>query len=62
MSLLSSILLPKLEDELIKLSPDIQKFILKQLKALGADVIEWAETKINVDLNGDGVIGSENNE
>lgn len=57
MSLLSSILLPKLEDELIKLSPDIQRFLLTQLKSLGADVIEWAETKINVDLNGDGVIG-----
>jgi len=57
MSLLSSIILPKLERELVQLTPDIQQFLLAQLKIVAGEVIEWAESKINVDLNGDGVIG-----
>lgn len=57
MSLLSSIILPKLERELVQLTPDIQQFLLAQLKIVAGEIIEWAESKINVDLNGDGVIG-----
>ena len=57
MSLLSSIILPKLERELVQLTPDIQQFLLAQLKIVAGEVIEWAESKINVDLNGDGKIG-----
>lgn len=57
MSLLSSIILPKLERELVQLTPDIQQFLLSQLKIVAGEFIEWAESKINVDLNGDGVIG-----
>lgn len=57
MNLLSSIILPKLERELVQLTPDIQQFLLAQLKIVAGEVIEWAESKINVDLNGDGVIG-----
>ena len=57
MSLLSSIILPKLERELVQLTPDIQQFLLAQLKIVAGEVIEWAESKINVDLNGDGIIG-----
>lgn len=57
MSLLSSIILPKLERELVQLTPDIQQFLVAQLKIVAAELVEWAESKINVDLNGDGVIG-----
>lgn len=57
MSLLSSILLPKLEKELLSLEPDVARFILRQLKVFSAEVIEWAEDKLDMDLNGDGFIG-----
>ncbi len=57
MSLLSSIILPKLERELVQLTPDIQQFLLAQLKIVAGELIEWAESKLNIDLNNDGTIG-----
>lgn len=57
MSLLSSILLPKLEKELLDIQPDIAQFLLRQLKLLANEVLEWVETKIDLDINGDGQIG-----
>jgi len=60
MSLLSSIVLPRLEKELIALEPEIAQFLLSQLKTLAADVMAWLETKAHIDLNGDGQIGSGN--
>jgi len=57
MSLLSSIVLPKLERELVQLTPDIQQFLLAQLKIVAGELIEWAESKLNIDLNNDGTIG-----
>ena len=62
MSLFSSIILPKLEKELMALEPEIAQFLLNQLKNLGAEVVMWAESKINVDLNGDGLIGHDTSE
>jgi len=59
MSLLSTIILPKLEKELIGLEPEVTQFIVSQLKSLAADVVMWAETKLNVDINRDGKIGAE---
>ncbi len=57
MSLLSSILLPKLEKELLDIQPEIAQFLLRQLKLLANEVLEWVETKIDLDINGDGQIG-----
>ncbi len=63
MSLLSSFvathLIPLLEQELVSNAPEVQAFLLKNIKELSASVGEWAETKLNVDLNGDGKIGGE---
>ncbi len=58
MSLFSSLILPHLEKELVNLQPEIADFLLKQLKNAAAEVVEWAESKINLDLNGDGHIGN----
>lgn len=46
MSLLSTILLPHLERELIALEPQIAAFVLKQVTNLAADVIQWGENKM----------------
>lgn len=62
MSLLSSILLPQIEKELLALEPDIAQFIVAQLKNMSADIVVWAEKKMNIDLNGDGVIGHDTSE
>jgi hypothetical protein len=45
MSLLSKIILPKLEKELIALEPEIAHFILQEIMALLQLLIEWIQTK-----------------
>lgn len=62
MSLLSSIILPRLEKELIAMEPAISQFIISQMKSMASEVIEWAETKIEVDINQDGLIGDDKEE
>ena len=62
MSLLSSIILPKLEKELVALEPQIAQFVLGQLKAVAVDVLHWIEQKAHVDLNEDGMIGEDKSE
>ena len=57
MSLFSSLILPHLEKELIALEPQLAQFILNQLKGAASEVVAWAETKLQADLNGDGKIG-----
>jgi hypothetical protein len=59
MSLFSSLILPHLERELIALEPQIAQFLLNQLKNAADEVVAWAESKLNTDLNGDGKIGHE---
>jgi len=59
MSVLSSVILPRLTKELLVLEPEVAMFILKHMKALAHDVIEWAEEKLHIDLDGDGKIGEE---
>jgi len=46
MSLLSSIILPKLEEELIQQEPAIAAFLVKQIHTLATEVISWAEKKM----------------
>lgn len=46
MSLLSSIILPKLEKELMEQEPQVAEFILKQVHTLSTEVISWAESKL----------------
>lgn len=61
MSLLSSFirnnLLKALEEELIDMTPQLKEVALRELRELGQKVVEWAEIKMKVDLNGDGKIG-----
>lgn len=45
MSLLSSIILPKLEAELIAQEPVIAEFLVKQAHTLATEVIDWAQSK-----------------
>ncbi len=47
MSLLSSILLPKLEAELLAQEPIIAEFLIKQVHSLASDLIVWAEAKLH---------------
>jgi len=46
MSLLSSIILPKLEKELVALEPEIAALVLSQLKSIGSDLLTWVEQKL----------------
>lgn len=46
MSLLSSIILPKLEAELLAQEPAIAEFLVKQAHALATEVIAWAQAKV----------------
>jgi hypothetical protein len=47
MSLLSSVILPKLEKELIAMEPEIAQFILIQAKSVGAELLAWIEKKLD---------------
>jgi hypothetical protein len=58
MSLFSSVILPHLEKELINIEPQVAEFLLNQLKKAAAEIVEWAELKLNADLNGDGKVGA----
>jgi hypothetical protein len=46
MSLLSAIILPKLEKELLAIEPNIAQFIIQQVKSVGDDIVMWAEQKL----------------
>lgn len=46
MSLLSAIIIPKLEEELAEQEPAIAAFMVKQAHGLAMDVIAWAEKKM----------------
>lgn len=48
MSLFSKIILPRLEQELVALEPEILDFILKQLKYISAEVFSWVESKLDI--------------
>jgi len=48
MSLLSAIILPKLEKELIALEPEIAQFLLGQVQSIGAELLAWVEEKLKV--------------
>lgn len=62
MSLLSSIILPLVEKQLAEVAPELTNAALIALKAVGKELVEWAETKLNVDINGDGIIGDSDGE
>lgn len=48
MSLLSSIILPALEEALANEEPVIAAFVVKQAAALAAEIATWAESKLPV--------------
>ena len=48
MSLLSAILLPEIEKQLIALEPQIATFVLKQLHVIGSEFVAYVEEKLNV--------------
>lgn len=62
MSLFSSLILPSLERELKSLEPEIAAFLIRQLRNVASEVVVWAEDKINLDINGDGIIGESKDE
>ncbi len=62
MSLFTSMLQPVLERELKSLEPEMCSLLLTIMKKLSTEALEWAETKINTDLNKDGTIGEPKNE
>jgi hypothetical protein len=61
MSLLSNFiknnLIKALEDELIDMAPELREMAIKEIKELGLQAVQWAEEKLNFDINGDGKIG-----
>jgi|AntAceMinimDraft_18_1070375.scaffolds.fasta_scaffold263206_2 hypothetical protein len=59
MSLFSSLILPHIEQEILSMKPQMAQFLLEQIKSTGHDLVNWAETKLNTDLDGDGTIGGE---
>jgi hypothetical protein len=56
-SFIRNIVFKVLEEEFTKLAPEIKDVALRELKELGQNVIDWAEKKINIDIDGDGKIG-----
>ena len=52
MSLLSSLILPKLEKELLEMEPQIAEFMINQLKECASEVVHWAENKIKSKTGG----------
>jgi len=62
MGFISGILISMLEKELAAQTPEVEQFVLQLLDKLGKDLIGYVERKVNVDLNGDGVIGDSNHE
>lgn len=62
MNILLGILLGAIEKEIENAAPEVAKFLLEQLKLAGGDLVIWAEKKLNVDINGDGIIGENNDE
>lgn len=58
MSLFSSFILPHLEKELVNIEPQLAQFLLQEMKSSATTIVDWAETKLHTDLNGDGKIGN----
>ena len=48
MSLLSALILPQLEKELIALEPEIAQFLLGQAQVVGSEILDWVEKKIKI--------------
>jgi|HubBroStandDraft_4_1064222.scaffolds.fasta_scaffold179571_3 hypothetical protein len=46
MSLFSSIILPKIEEELALQEPIISEFLIKQIHNFASDVLDWAQLKV----------------
>lgn len=44
----------------MSLEPQVAAFLLKQLKNVGSELLNWAEEKLKTDINGDGKIGGQN--
>lgn len=63
MSLLSSFirnqLLKAVQEEIANAAPQLKELAIQELREFADEVIKWTETKVNIDLNGDGKIGSE---
>lgn len=59
MSLLTAVILPMLEQELGGLEPLAARALISVIKMVGQHVVDWAEEKLNVDIDGDGKIGGE---
>ncbi len=47
MSLLSALIIPHLEKELLSHGPEIAEFLLSQGKVVGSDIMDWVNKKIS---------------
>jgi len=62
MSLLSSLIIPHLEDQLVQYEPEIAHFILIQIKNIGGELLDWTTNKIaeHEQLKKNLIVGQEN--
>jgi len=62
MSLLSSFirnnLIKAIEAELVEAAPHLQEIAIQELRAFADEIIQWTESKLQLDLNHDSKIGS----
>lgn len=63
MSLLSSFirnqLLKAVQEEIAQAAPQLKELAIQELRDFADEIIKWTEDKVNIDLNGDGKIGSQ---
>jgi hypothetical protein len=51
MSLLSSLILPELEKQLVSIEPLLAQFIFQQLRDIGQELVSYVENKVDNDQN-----------
>ncbi len=50
MSLLTSLIIPELEKELMEVEPIIASFLIKKLKKEAGELLQWIESKAHLEL------------
>lgn len=47
MNILITLLLPYIEKQLVNLEPQMEEFIVNEIKAIGDHIINWAQGRVN---------------
>lgn len=50
-------LLQAIEEEIAAETPELKQVAMDELRAFGLEIINWVESRVHLDLNGDGKIG-----